>query len=137
MAVQQVAATLGVDSRHDEAAADVLRATQALQAEGLWRCNGPTLRSEYPIAGKGPDGELLIGSIDLVGVSDDMLTVIDFKTDHPPPGDVIRSHAKYAQQVRTYVRLLRDAGIVGQRTARCGLLFTADGLIRWVSPDAG
>jgi hypothetical protein len=38
----------------------------------------------------------------------------------------------YAAQVRLYAALLERAGVAGNARVRRGLLFTADGLIRWV-----
>jgi hypothetical protein len=41
-------------------------------------------------------------------------------------------YPEYARQARTYGRLLTSAGVVGTRRLRCGLLFTAEGAVRWV-----
>src|SRR5438309_937379 len=58
--------------------------------------------------------------------------VRDFKTDAPSaePAEVV--FAEYAAQVRAYGRLLDQAG-VARRECRYGLLFTADGSIRWLA----
>jgi hypothetical protein len=38
-----------------------------------------------------------------------------------------------AAQVRAYAELLKTAGLGRDRAVRCGLLFTADGAMRWVA----
>jgi hypothetical protein len=76
------------------------------------------------------------GYVDLVGATEGLLRIIDFKTDTPPPGPVERSYPAYAEQVRTYGRLLAALGVLGDRELNCGLLFTADGTIRWIELQA-
>ena len=58
--------------------------------------------------------------------------VIDLKTDQPPAGAVADAYPAYARQVRAYGRPLEASGVTAGRQLRCGLLFTADGVIRWV-----
>lgn len=130
-AVRRASVETGLTAHLDEAAGDVDRAVAALRAEGLLHCLGPDLRLEYPIAGLGPDGTLLSGYIDLVSATGGGLDIVDFKTDQPPPAGA-PPYQPYAQQVQTYGRLLRDAGVVGERQVRCGLLYTADGTLRWL-----
>jgi ATP-dependent helicase/nuclease subunit A len=36
------------------------------------------------------------------------------------------------EQVRSYGRILVELGLAHERKVRCGLLFTADGGVRWV-----
>ena len=59
--------------------------------------------------------------------------MLDFKTDAPPADSVDVTYAAYVAQVRAYGRLL-EGGLTPGRPSRCGLLFTADGSIHWVSP---
>jgi ATP-dependent helicase/nuclease subunit A len=87
---------------------------------------------EYPVAGAWEGGQLLAGYIDLVAAINGRLDVIDFKTDAPPGGAVEQAYPEYVAQVRAYGRLLEAAGIGTGRRLRCGLLFTADGMTRWV-----
>lgn len=54
-----------------------------------------------------------------------------FQNRHAPPGPVEQIYPKYAAQVRIYGELLKTAGILKDRRLRSGLLFTADGSIRW------
>jgi ATP-dependent helicase/nuclease subunit A len=133
-AVRRAAALVGLTEHLDEAVADVGRAWQALQAEGLARVPGPDLQLEYPVAAPGPDGTLLTGYVDLVAATADRLDVLDFKTDTPPAGPVETAYPEYVNQVRFYGRLLHD--VLGARRLHLGLLVTADGQIRWVGSVA-
>jgi ATP-dependent exoDNAse (exonuclease V) beta subunit len=130
--VHQAAAQAGLREHHEDAVRDVERAVAALEAEGLLRDVGATLRLEYPISGPSGEEQVLLGCVDLVRIDGDGLTVIDYKTDRPPDGAVEEARPVYAEQVRTYARLLVQAG-VGEGSVRCGLLFTRDGCIRWVA----
>jgi ATP-dependent helicase/nuclease subunit A len=131
-AVRRAATLVELTEHLDEAVADVGRAWQALHAEGLARRPGADLQLEYPGAAPGPDGTLLMGYVDLVAATADRLDVLDFKTDAPPAGPVQTAYPEYVAQVSLYGRLL--PGISGTRPLRLGLLFTADGGIRWVEP---
>jgi ATP-dependent helicase/nuclease subunit A len=71
------------------------------------------------------------GYVDLLGLKGDRLIVLDFKTDRPPTGAVEQSYPQYVAQVLAYGQLLTDGGLAGAGQLRCGLLFTADGEIRW------
>jgi len=139
-AVRRAATRVGLSERVDEAVADVGRAWQALQAEGLARPPGADLQIEYPVAAPWAGGSLLMGYVDLVGAAADRLDVLDFKTDAPPDAPpaapVGDAYLEYANQVRLYGRLLAGAEVLGGRRLRLGLLFTADGGIRWVEPAA-
>jgi ATP-dependent helicase/nuclease subunit A len=130
-AVDEVSRATGLGDHLAEAAADVARALSTLQATGLRRLPGDDLRLEYPVA-LGRDGMLLQGYIDLLGWRDGVVTVVDFKTDAPPPGDVASTYASYVEQVTIYGRILVELGIARPGGVQCGLLFTADGRMRWV-----
>jgi ATP-dependent exoDNAse (exonuclease V) beta subunit len=113
-AVARVSRAIGATERLDEARADIERVLAALREQRLLTPEGPSLRVEYPAR----------------------LTIIDFKTDHPPrPWEAVP--ARYANQVRVYARLLAQANLIGGREVRCGLLYTADGVIRWINPHLG
>jgi ATP-dependent helicase/nuclease subunit A len=131
-AIRRAATLVGLSEHLDEAVADVGRAWQALQAEGLARPLGADLQIEYPVAAPWADGALLMGYVDLVGAFADRLDVLDFKTDAPPAGPVEAAYPEYVNQVRLYGRLL--PGVLSARRLRLGLLFTADGGIRRVEP---
>jgi ATP-dependent helicase/nuclease subunit A len=134
-AVARAAEAAGLLDRRAEAAADVARALAALAAAGLRRAPGDDLRLEYPVARASSEGAALVqGYVDLLGrrAGRAGLAVIDFKTDAPPgPGeDVVATHPAYVEQVRAYARLVAALGLAADVEA--GLLFTADGGIRWV-----
>jgi ATP-dependent helicase/nuclease subunit A len=131
-AVQRAAKFCGLKDHLEEAVADVRRGLEALGATRLIGAPRPNLQLEYPVGGQWADGQLVNGYIDLVAVKDGRVEVIDFKTDTPPPGPIEQTYPKYAAQVRIYGKLLETAGILKDRHLRCGLLFTADGSIRWM-----
>lgn len=133
-AVRRAAQRTGLSDHMGEAGGDVARALDALQSEGVLRPIGPDLQVEYPVAGTWGDGQLLSGYIDFLCATADRLDVIDLKTDAPPQGSVETAYPEYVSQVRIYGRLLEAAGVIGGRQLRCGLLFTADGIIRWSEP---
>jgi ATP-dependent helicase/nuclease subunit A len=129
-AVARAARATGLADRAGEAAADVGRALSALSAAGLRRAPGADLQLEYPVA-FASGGKLLSGYVDLLAAEGGGVTVIDFKTDAPPQGDVAASHPAYVEQVRSYARILRELGVA--TAVRAGLLFTAEEGIRWVT----
>lgn len=128
-AVARAAAATRLSEMRSEAAEDVGRALAALADAGLRRAPGPDLQLEYPVA-FASGGKLLSGYVDLLAAEDGVVTVIDFKTDAPPKGDVHATHPAYVEQVRSYARILVDLGIA--REAKGGLLFTAEAAIRWL-----
>jgi ATP-dependent helicase/nuclease subunit A len=130
--VRHEAERFGLEDHLDEVVADVSRTLETLQKEGLAGPIGAHLQVEYPIASAWEGGQLLGGYIDLVGATEGLFRVVDFKTDTPPVGPVDQSYPEYAAQVRTYGRLLVATGLLGERKLACGLLFTADGGIRWI-----
>jgi ATP-dependent exoDNAse (exonuclease V) beta subunit len=129
-AVRRAAAVTGLAEHLSEAAEDVGRALEALRREGLFRQPGPDLQLEYALAGGWDGGLLLTGYADLVAVTGDGADVVDFKTDAPSTEPIETAFPEYVAQVQAYGRLLDQAG-APVRTRRCGLLFTADGSIRW------
>jgi ATP-dependent helicase/nuclease subunit A len=131
-AVERAAKLYGLMEHLAEAVSDVTRALEALGAAGLGGSPGPNLQLEYPVAGEWTEGQLANGYIDLVAVRDGHVTVIDFKTDTPPPGPVEQAYPNYAAQVGIYGKLLDAAGVLKGRRLGRGLLFTADGAIRWI-----
>jgi ATP-dependent helicase/nuclease subunit A len=130
-AAARAARACGLAEHLAEAAADVERALAALGGLGLRRPPGEDLRLEYPVAAAREEA-LLLGYVDLVAARGGELVVLDFKTDAPPPGDVRDSHPAYVEQVRSYGRILAELGLASGGAVRCGLLFTADGGVRWV-----
>jgi len=132
-AVRKAAERFGLVEHIDDAVADVTRALDALRAEGLFRRPGTELQLEYPVAGAVEHGVLLGGYIDLLGVTQGKVAILDFKTDAPSAGRVEDAYPEYAAQVSTYGSLIEAAGVAAPGQVRRGLLFTADGTIRWLS----
>ncbi len=120
VAVERVAPRFELEGLRAEAAADVRRAVETLRSE---RLVNETTRLEYPISTSADDATLLIGNADLVTWSANAIVVIDFKTDAPEKPSV-----SYLAQVRAYGSAISKG--LG-RPVRCGLLFTADGGLRW------
>ena len=85
---------------------------------------------EYPIAGLTTSGALVAGYVDLVAELADGLVLLDFKTDLPPATEELIPQS-YVDQVRGYASVLERG--LGIQPVRAGLLFTADGAVRWLS----
>ncbi len=132
-AVRKAAERFGLAEHSDDAVADVTRALDALRAEGLFRRPGSELQLEYPVAEAAQNGLLLSGYIDLISETQGQIVVLDFKTDAPPAERVENVHPEYAAQVSAYVSLVEAASVAAPGQIRCGLLFAADGTIRWLS----
>jgi ATP-dependent helicase/nuclease subunit A len=127
-AVRAAIARTGLAQHARAAIADVARAVAALAALGL-PAAATCLRLEYPIAGVAADGALLAGYVDLVAAQPEGVVVLDFKTDAPPTASA-PIPASYLAQVGGYAAALERA--LAATPVRCGLLYTADGEIRWV-----
>jgi ATP-dependent exoDNAse (exonuclease V) beta subunit len=79
-----------------------------------------------------PNGDLIAGYIDLVATLPGVTVVLDFKTD-TPPDTVSAVLPMYVAQARGYADALQRA--LQSATVRAGLLFTADGAVRWLPSD--
>jgi len=130
-AVTSAAARTALTAHLSQAIEDVVRALAALQALGVSHREG-VYRLEYPIAGVVPGGDLVAGYIDLVAARADGSIVLDFKTDAPPASEDEIPQA-YFDQVLGYAGALERA--LGTGPIRAGLLFTADGAVRWLSHE--
>ncbi len=110
--------------QHDDAVADVARSLATLASLLPMPLEvGPSLRLEYPLCSS--SGEtVLVGYIDLLALSAGTTILLDFKTDAPPTTYASMPRV-YAQQIAAYQSML-------QTPSRAGLLFTADGIIRWL-----
>jgi ATP-dependent helicase/nuclease subunit A len=129
----------GLTENVDEARRDVDRTLRVIQslARGTLPSTAsgappPFAQVEYPICMAGQNGKLLLGSIDLVLVTNDKVVILDFKTDPPPPGGTSASaYPAYRRQLELYAEALERGGLVGGRTMRLGLLFTGSGEVAW------
>jgi ATP-dependent helicase/nuclease subunit A len=129
-AVARAVKETGLSDHTAEAAGDVERTLATLRREGL--ATG-TLQIEYPVAGPGADGTLLVGYIDLLAVDAKRLRVIDFKTDAAPGGPAEVFYPGYAAQVRLYAALLAQAPALRALDLQLALLFTADGSLHEIA----
>lgn len=119
------------DAEVTAAASDIKRAVHALEMAGLTAPEATTFQLEYPVAGEGRDGTLLVGSIDLLVDTPHGLHVVDFKTDDP--GDEPQSVLSlYAHQLRIYRELLEAGGLGREHSIRSGILLTAAGTFCWL-----
>jgi len=82
---------------------------------------GPASLAEAPVAGR-IGGQLLVGQVDRLCVSDTRVLVIDYKTNRPPPGAAGDVSAGYLRQMAAYRALLRLA--FPGRVVQCALLWT-------------
>ncbi len=130
-AVARAAREWGLEQHLDAAEKDVERALTALATLGVMRGETDGFAVEYPVAMPYQD-QLLGGFIDLV-VTRGGLTVVDFKTDAPPRGDPESELPGYAEQVRSYARILEAGGLAEAGSVKTALLFTATGAVSWIS----
>ena len=132
VAVSLAAQEAGLTEHLAEAEADIRRALAALRQLGVLDNSAVSVTTEYPLAMQWNDGKLLSGYLDLLAVSPERVTVIDYKTDAPQAGPLPTAYPEYAAQLRLYGDLLRTAGVVGTRALELGLLLTASGELRWL-----
>ena len=82
---------------------------------------GPGSRAEVPLSGV-IAGRLIAGQLDRMVLSADAVTILDLKSDRPPPRSADAVHPTYLRQMAAYRALLRE--IWPDRTVRCLLLWT-------------
>ena len=82
---------------------------------------GPESLAEVPLVGV-VGGRAVSAQVDRLVVTDAAVTVIDYKTNHPPPADEDHVAAVYLAQMAAYRALLRD--VYPDRPVRCLLLWT-------------
>jgi ATP-dependent helicase/nuclease subunit A len=125
-AVRTASMQTGLCEHLADAADDVARAMATLGALGI----GPNaFELEYPISALTADGRLVSGYIDLLAMTEHETLLVDFKTDTPPASGESPT-PKYVEQVTGYADVVSRALSV---RVRAGLLYTADGAVRWLS----
>jgi ATP-dependent helicase/nuclease subunit A len=85
----------------------------------------PGSRAEVPVAGRIEfrGRPLLVGGqIDRLCIEEDRVTIVDYKTNRPPPADAAAVAPAYIAQMAAYRALL--AKIYPDRVIRCALLWT-------------
>ena len=128
-AVARAAARVSLTAHLAVAIDDVVRVLGSLHDLGVRPGRG-MYQLEYPVAGRGPGGELVAGYVDLVVAVSGCIVILDFKTDVPPAAEEPMSQT-YIDQVAGYARVLENGLGIGE--IRAGLLFAADGVVRWLS----
>jgi ATP-dependent helicase/nuclease subunit A len=107
----------------DEVRADIAAETMAvIAAPEHAAIFGPGSRAEVSIVGE-VAGHVLSGQIDRLVVSGEAVTIVDYKSNRPPPETVEGVPAVYLSQLSAYRAAL--AKIYGDRPIRCALLWTA------------
>ncbi|MDA1090741.1 MAG: double-strand break repair helicase AddA, partial [Proteobacteria bacterium] len=95
---------------------------------------GPGSMAEVPITGiVGDKGTVLSGQVDRLVVTDDAVTVIDFKTNRPPPESEHDVAPAYLRQMAAYQAVLRQ--IYPDRPVRAVLLWTLGPRLMPLSDD--
>ena len=106
---------------------DLIRETLAvLDHPDLTDVFGPAGLAEVPITGRVGNGRtptVISGQIDRLLVTDDAVTVVDFKTNRPPPESEDAVSTAYLRQMAAYRAAL--AGVYPGRPVRALLLWTA------------
>jgi ATP-dependent helicase/nuclease subunit A len=82
---------------------------------------GPDSLAEAPIAGR-VGGRLVTGQVDRMVITPDRVTVLDYKTNRPPPAAVADVPAIYLRQMAAYRAVLREA--FPGRAVECALVWT-------------
>ena len=124
-AVRAAAARSGSSANLVAAGEDVARALKSLAALGV----PGRYELEYPVTGLSVDGQLVSGYVDWIAMIGSEAVLLDFKTDAPSAaGEPIPQ--KYVDQVSGYAQVL---GRAFAQPIRAGLLYTADGGVRWLS----
>ena len=120
--------------------ADEIRAVLDLpEARPLF---GPGSMAEAPITGT-IGGTTISGQIDRLAIAGQTVSVVDYKTNRPPPADAAKTPPVYLRQMAAYRALLRR--IYPARRVDCFLLWTAaprlmrlaDSLLDPYAPDGG
>ncbi|MDH5749613.1 MAG: PD-(D/E)XK nuclease family protein, partial [Rhodospirillales bacterium] len=82
---------------------------------------GPGSRAEAPLIGE-VGGTVLSARIDRLLVTDSAVTIVDFKTNRPPPGDAAHVPETYLRQMAAYRAAL--SAIYPDKSIICLLLWT-------------
>jgi ATP-dependent helicase/nuclease subunit A len=111
--------THGLDgAAQTEIAAETLAVLDAPEFAPLF---GPGSLAETSIAGIVGE-QAIAGQVDRLLVTDDSVTIIDFKSNRPPPASPAEVAALYLRQMAAYRAVLRE--IYPNRPVLCALLWT-------------
>jgi len=103
-----------------------------LDAPALSAVFGPGSRAEVPIVGV-VNTAVVSGQVDRLLVTDDRVTVLDFKTSRPAPTDPARVPDAYLRQMALYRAVL--AQVYPDREIVCALVWTAGPGLMVLNPD--
>ncbi|MFM9851731.1 MAG: double-strand break repair helicase AddA [Sphingomonadaceae bacterium] len=92
----------------------------------------PDALAEAPLAGI-VNGVVISGTVDRLVISDNVVTVIDFKTGSRIPRAISAAPRSHLRQMSAYAAVL--AGIFPTRSIRAGLLYTAGPRLLWLGTD--
>jgi ATP-dependent helicase/nuclease subunit A len=95
---------------------------------------GPSSIAEVPVTGvlgTGADSTVLSGQIDRLLVTDNTVTIIDYKTNRPPPETENAVSPVYLRQMAAYRALLK--GVYPDRSIHALLLWTVEPRIMTLS----
>jgi len=93
---------------------------------------GPGSRAEIPLAGIIGDVEIG-GLVDRLAVTEDCVTLADFKTDRAPPAQVAEIPVGYLRQLAAYRAILAE--IYPARRIDCLLIWTETATAMAIPPD--
>ncbi len=105
---------------------------RVLRSPDLADLFGPDGRAEVPVIGR-IGKRIVAGQVDRLVVRQEAVTIVDFKTNRPPPRRVEDVPAGYVRQMAAYRAVIRR--IYPGRPVRCALLWT-DGAFATILPDA-
>jgi ATP-dependent helicase/nuclease subunit A len=83
---------------------------------------GPGSLAEIPVTGLLDDGRVVSGQIDRLLITDTEISIVDYKTNRPPPTRAEDVPVLYRNQMNAYAAIL--ARIYPGRTISCALLWT-------------
>lgn len=110
---------LGLGNEEARTLRDEVLAVLAMPA--LQPLFGPSARAEVPIVGCLGD-DLISGQIDRLAITDDLICLLDYKTDRAPPAEPAAVPPTYLRQMAAYVALL--ARLHPGREIRAALVWT-------------
>lgn len=110
---------------NDEEKEEIISSTfNVLENSSLSTLFSPDGRAEAPIIGsiKGWSGRMINGRVDRLIVREDLVEIIDFKTNRRPPTDESKIPESYLVQMATYKEVLKQ--IYPEKDVKCFLLWT-------------
>ena len=127
------------DDEQREIAAEIRAVLDLPEARPLF---GPGSMAEAPVTGT-VGGAVISGQIDRLAIGAQTVSVVDYKTNRPPPADAAATPPVYLRQMAAYRALLRR--LYPARRVECFLLWTAaprlmalaDSLLDPYAPESG